>query len=70
MIETRGSGSVPGWGEVYLSSFHDPLCFGVQVEIAPQRFLQNGGPHAHLLTVEVSKLLSSDDHKRKMRKSD
>lgn len=49
-VEVRGG---------YLSSLHDPLRFGVQVEIPPQGFLQNAGLHAHLLTVQVSELLSS-----------
>lgn len=40
----------------HLSSLHDLLGFGVEVEVAPQGLKQHLRPDAHLLAVHVSKL--------------
>ena len=43
----------------YLSSLHDLLGFSVEVEVSPQCLQQHSGPDAHLLAVDVSKLLDA-----------
>lgn len=46
----------------YLSSFHDLLCFCIEVKISPQRFEQNFTLDAHPLAVDLSKLLDAVKH--------
>lgn len=48
----------------YLSSFHDLLCFGIEVEISPQGFEQHLLFDAHSLAVDVSKLLDATKHSK------
>ena len=50
----------------HLSSFHDLLCFCIEVEISPQGFEQHLCPDPHPLTVDVSKLLDAAKHKVKL----
>lgn len=46
----------------YLSSFHDLLCFCIEVEISPQGFEQHLFFDTHSLAVDVSKLLDATKH--------
>lgn len=46
----------------HLSSFHDLLCFCVEVKISPQRFEQNFSLDAHPLAVDLGKLLDAVEH--------
>lgn len=54
------------WGKTgktslhYLSSFHDLLCFCVEVEISPQGFEQHLCSDPHPLTIDGGKLLDTE----------